>query len=245
MKNIIGFHGCDSKDGCTMIAQSVALALSKKHKNSDVLLLSLCNCRNDQFAKGVPISLSSFTEKLKRKIPIKKNELVYGKLTEKVFFLDGFEKDASKLDLPDGWLENLLNDLGKQFEIIVLDTGAKCSDVLGIEALKKAGKRYLVTTGGEASLNQIWRDRKDYEKLGVDFEALIINKLKGPETYLKKHIEEAYGKNFQRNYVLPELFDWRMAELAHKTFFEMKKIGFTRGINRIIKDIKLEIEDGK
>ncbi len=260
MKNIIAFHGCDNKDGCTMVAQSVAMAYAKKNKEAQVLFFSLSNTPNNQFTDISVISLKNYKEKIKRGIDIKKSELEESKLLERVYFLEssglfdfletsysksvnsrGLEqlaKDTFSCDM-EANLESMLAGISRQFDLVVLDTGCSVPNKLSGIGLKLADKRLLVTTGGEASVSRLFRDKDEYEAFGIKFEGLIINKSKGAEEPVISYISDMFPNTFEKTYSVRETGSWRTAELMHKTFFELKSLGFSRDINRIVKELSI------
>ena len=92
--------------------------------------------------------------------------------------------------------ENVINDLRKHYDIIIMD----CAPILGINdtqmLLKYADAKLVIVTSGESSIELLERTKKHFETLGEKIDGVVINKanVKG-SSYAYYYASEYYSSS--------------------------------------------------
>ncbi len=238
MKGVYAFHGCDSKCGVTMVAQSAAQQLAAANRDKNVLFMSLCGRRNNQYVRGNTISIDAFRDRISSSIGLKRCELEGSKLADNLYCIGGIDReDEGRLYFPE-MTKDFLRNMSDQFDYIVIDTGNEMDNGLTVGSLMGAELNFMVLAQNDACLDRYRKLRKLYDALSFSFDAFIINKFRAEDAYkldfIKKHIINSYKEVFT-------VCDTGMAfkaELERRTFTEMKVKKYSDCIGKVVARIE-------
>jgi len=239
MKKIYAFHGCDSKSGVTMLAQSCAQSIAQKLPDKNILLISLCGRRNNQFVKEDVESIDYFRNKIESGIVVSKNDIRESRIAENLFLLDGLEKESeSRFYFPEA-VKELLEGLQKEFDIIVADTGSTIDNGLAVGGLCNAERKYLVFSQNEAALSRYLRLCTLYDSLNLSFDGYVLNKFLEKDFLSVDYVRKRVGISKDNIFKVGDAGSLcsRRAELEKKTIFEMKNSEYINDIEKITFDI--------
>lgn len=239
MKNIYAFHGCDSKSGVTMLAQSAARRIAEMAPGADVLVLSLCDRQNAQFVRENISDIDYYKDKIKSGVFINKESLRDNRIGENLYLVSGLTAESEKrLYFPEEALQ-FAEDMSTQFEIVILDTGSELDSGLAIGGLLAAEKRYMVIPQNEAALARYCKTKLLYERINFGFDCYVINRFREKDVLSLDYIKKRCDFGDKKVYVVHDAGDGRRAEYERKTFVELRNGVFEKDINAIAEDILL------
>ncbi len=238
MRGVYAFHGCDSKCGVTMVAQSAAQQLAAANRDKSVLLISLCGRRNSQYVRKEAASIDEYRDRIGAEVDLKRCELENRKIAENLYYIDGIEKEEEgRFYFPEMTIA-FLKKMKEQFDYIIVDTGSEMDNGLTVGGLMGAELNFMVLAQNDACLERYRKLRKLYDALSFSFDAYVINKFRDRDvyslSYIKKHIINSYKEVF----TICDTGRAREAEFERRTFTEMKDRRFSDGIGRLVARIE-------
>lgn len=181
--NVFTFFGTDSKVGTTSIAQSVALNLSKRHKNKSVLMLFL----DGQTGFDWIDTTSNKSCLSDIKVALKNNFLTVSSLKENcyqyapnLFMLKGEISLEENVYYHQNDINSLINLCKENFDFVIIDAGNTMNLCLRMtySALINSENRILITDQMPKSYEMFIKGRNqvlEYLKIS-DFKFLVLNK---------------------------------------------------------------------
>lgn len=193
MNRIFSFHGSDHKNGCTMLAQSVAELLAERLKTSSVLLIFLNGRRSTEFISEDTKTIDHFKNRLDSRMPIDEALLRGCRIKENLCVIGGLRNEMEHRRYHPETAHRLLEELKQRFDIIIADTGSEIDNGLALGCLLAGGKNCMVLTQNEASIARYEGHRSLYNKLAIQFDYFTINKYSAREPYSLKYISSRIG----------------------------------------------------
>ena len=242
MKGVYAFHGCDSKCGVTMVAQSVAEQLADKNPGKSVLFAVLCAGKNAQFAAEGTASIDCFKERIVSSVAVRREELEDLKISDNLYYLGGIDcEDEAGIYFPDMAM-SFLRHMSAEFDYVVVDTGSNLDNGLAVGALLGSDMNFMVLSQNDACLERYRKMRKLYDSLNFSFDAFVLNKFRVRDVYgvdeVKRYIISAYKDIF----TVCDTGLSREAESEKKTFTELKEKRYMGCIAGIVEEIEAKAE---
>ncbi len=238
MKGVYAFHGCDSKCGVTMVAQSAAQQLAAAHRDKNVLFISLCGRRNNQYVRKSTASIDEFKERIGASIGLNRYELESSKIEDNLYCIGGVEREEEgRLYFPD-MTKHFLKKMSEQFNYVVIDTGSEMDNGLTVGSLMGAELNFMVLAQNDACLERYRKLRKLYDALSFSFDAFIINKFRDADAYKLSYIKRHIISSYKDIYTVCDTGMAFEAEFEKKTFTEMKVKKYSDCIGKVVERIE-------
>lgn len=220
--NVISLHGSDHKTGVTMTAMSVCMDMCRKNPNKSVIFIGMGRRHSCEYVKEEIFGIDDIKLHLDNKT-LTADEIKLMCVNKNNFYALGGIKDLIKeREFFPETAEYLLKTISGCFDIIICDTGNDPDNGLAIGALHASAQRYCIISQCESSVSEYERKRWLYKKLGIDFDALIINKYFNKDPYDKKYLSERLGKNTGLLITVRMAGYGRQAEMDHQTLLEYR-----------------------
>ena len=231
MGNIFTFHGSDRKAGVTMTALTVCEELCRIHPEKTLFFMCL-NSRSgaEYFSDEVcsfndlKIYIGSRTltvEEVKMRCRYKENFYVMTGVDDPVTGREFFPEES----------EYLLKLIKDEFDFVVCDAGSELDDGIALGALQNSSARYLVISQCESGIRAYEKNEWLYEKLGLTFEKIIINRYFSTDPYDVGYFAERIGRTKDIFHIVQTAGYCRQAEMDHKSLLEYRNENYRMDIS--------------
>ncbi|MBR5228778.1 MAG: hypothetical protein IKV96_02965 [Firmicutes bacterium] len=233
MGNVLAFHGSDRKSGVTMTSLAVCQELVKMHPEKTVLLLCLNSRSGAEYLSEETCSIEDL------RLHIVSRTLTAEELKMRCRYKDGFYVVTGLTDsvvgreyLPE-MSEYLIGVAKEQFDFVVCDTGSDLDDGLALGAMTGSDKKYMVISQCESGLKGYEQNEWLYEKLGINFDRILINRFFPADPYDIDYISERLGRTKDMFHIIRTAGYCRQAEIDHKSLLEYRNDNYRVDINSL------------
>jgi len=221
MDKLYAFHGADRKSGVTMIAQSIAEYIAEAAPASRILLLILNGRQNVQYLREDTAPIDNYKSRLESGVGISVSDIDKAEGFDNLFVISGVKKD----------------------------TGSELDNGLAVGGLGEAKKTYMILSQNEATIRRYENQGVIYSKIGMKFDAVIINKYTEKDPYSSDYIKRRLDISDKEVYTVQLAETGRTAEMEYKTIKSLENGRYKRDIEMIaadiIKDSDIEIKNEK
>jgi cellulose biosynthesis protein BcsQ len=230
MGKIFVIHGVDHKVGTTMLAQSIAQAVSNSFPSKRILLLFLNGRKSTEYIKEETGSIENIKIRLD-------NMMIDGSEVESfslrrgnLFILAGIGKmEDERYYLPEN-AEYLLTEIRNNFDLIIVDSGNNLDNGLAIGSLRHSENRILVITQQESALKRYEELIPTYSMLGFEFKRFLINKFFTDDPYDQEYITKRLKIDKSKAQFIKQNNNYRLAEASNKSLLEFKDDIYSKDI---------------
>lgn len=230
MNNVVVLHGIDHKVGTTMIAQSVAEIISEEKKGYKVLLLFLNGRKSTDYVREEFDSIGHIKMQIDNRIITGKEMIKACRCHNNLYMLAGIDKPEEERYYYPDTAEYVLNALKSEFDLILVDSGNTLDNGLALGSLKFCSSRLLVLTQQETMLKRYEELLPLYEKLGLDFSSLIINKFSSQDPYDLGYLSIRLDTLKSKIRRVEMTNSARQAEMEYKTLLAFQDEKYTRDV---------------
>lgn len=240
MNNLYVFHGADRKVGVTMLVQSIAEYIAGAAPEADILLLTLNGRQNIQYMREEAPPIDTYRNRLESGIAVAKEDLERASGFSNLYIISGIKKETEERFYRPETAESLIRDLRRDFRVIIADTGSDLDNGLAVGGLAAAGKTYLLLSQNEATIRRYEQFRGFYRELGIEFDAVIINKFLDRDPYGLSYLKKRLEIGREEIYKVDMADAGRRAEMEYRTLLDLKSGDYVRDIERIAIGIMAE-----
>jgi len=249
MDKLYAFHGADRKSGVTMIAQSIAEYIAEAAPASRILLLILNGRQNVQYLREDTAPIDNYKSRLESGVGISVSDIDKAEGFDNLFVISGVKKEEEKRFYMPSAVKLLLTNIADDFDIIISDTGSELDNGLAVGGLGEAKKTYMILSQNEATIRRYENQGVIYSKIGMKFDAVIINKYTEKDPYSSDYIKRRLDISDKEVYTVQLAETGRTAEMEYKTIKSLENGRYKRDIEMIaadiIKDSDIEIKNEK
>ena len=228
--NVVSFHGSDHKTGVTMLALSVCADMCRKHPDKSVMFIGMNGRPSCEYVKEEASSIEDIKLHLDNRTLTAEEIKMMCRNKQNFYLLSGIKDIIREREFFPETAEYLLKTIAACFDIIVCDTGNDPDNGLAIGALHGSGQSYCVVAQCESSVSEFERRRWLFKKLGIDFDALVLNKYFPKDPYDREYLSERLGKGMGGFLTVRMAGYGRQAEMDHQTLLEYRNDAYGRDI---------------
>lgn len=229
--NVISFHGSDHKTGVTMISLSVCADICRKDPEKNVMFIGMNGRPSCEYVSEEVFSIEDIKMHLDNRTLTSEEIKMMCRSKKNFYMLSGIKDLIKEREFFPETAEYLLRTISECFDIIICDTGNDPDNGLAIGALHGSGQSYCVISQCESSVNEFERRSWLFKKLGIDFNAFVLNKYFPKDPYDRDYLAERLGKNVDCFITVRMAGYGRQAEMDHQTLLEYRNDAYGRDIS--------------
>lgn len=229
---IITFQGGSSKDGTTMISQSVAELMAKENAGERILYLIFAPNRGRTFISEEFEYLDSDIRRLKKNITA---DLIYDNCLNQsnLYIYGGISKRFKVREFMPYMAEGILTAAKKEFKHIIIDAGNTMDFGLSMpKILNMSDRLYYVFSHGKASIDEFIDVKSYFKEYRIEPDGYIVNRFDEGNVLTTVHISEQLNIPEEYLTTLPYIDKAHKAELEKKTFVSLKDKVWIKAIRR-------------
>lgn len=229
-KNVAAFHGSDHKTGVTMLAQSVCMDICRREPQKSVMFVGMNKRPGCEYIKEDVCSIEDIKLHLDNRT-LTSDEIKNMCFVRKNFYmLAGIRNFICERDFFPETAEYLLQTVAPNFDIIICDAGNDPDNGLSVGALRCSGQRYCILSQCESSLREFENRKWIFEKLGIGFDAFVLNKYFNKDPYDKIYISERLSMDLDEFITVRMAGYGRQAEMERQVLSEYRNDAFVSDI---------------
>ncbi len=229
----IALHGGDHKTGATMLAQCIAEQLAEQLSQESAMLVTLHGRRGGEYTAFSGQSVEGMRSYLEQQLLNTQELLRDCRVQERLYNMRGIFHPEQQRRYHPKLSQYLICQLRKEVSFIVADSGSEVDNGLAIGALQEADLRCLVLTQQETVLSQWECCRGIYQRLGQQFDLLIINRYLPEAVYTKEYLAERLEVSPDRILLVSDSPYGLRADGEKKSLLQYKDERFRQGICEI------------
>ncbi len=228
--NVISFHGSDHKTGVTMLALSVCSDICRKNADKNIMFIGMNGRPSCEYVREEAFSIEDIKTHLDNRTLTPEEIKMMCRSKQNFYMLSGIKNLIKEREFFPETAEYLLTTIRECFDLIVCDTGNDPDNGLAIGALHGSGQSYCVVSQCESSVNEYERRMWLFKKLGIDFNAVVLNKYFPKDPYDRDYLSERLGKDMEYFLTVRMAGYGRQAEMDHQTLLEYRNDAYGRDI---------------
>lgn len=234
---IITFQGGSSKDGTTMISQSVAELMAKDNSGERILLLIFTPNKGRKFISEEFEYLDSDIRKLKENITA---DLIYDNCINQsnLYIYGGISKRFKTREFMPYMAEEIIKAAEKEFKHIIIDAGNTMDFGLSMpKILNMSDRLYYVFSHGKASIDEFMDVKSYFKEYRIESNGYIVNRFDEANVLTTEYLSEKLKMKEEYLITLPYIDKAQQAELDKKTFINLKDKAWIKAVRGLIKEI--------
>ena len=220
--NLFSFHGADHKVGTTMIAQSVAEAISAGQPNLRILLIAMNGRESAEYVRETPASIDSIKFHADNRMISGEEFLKTCTHKGNFYMMAGVVNEPEVRYYHPDMARYLLEEISPEFDLILADSGNELDNGLAVGTLSVSGEVLLVTVQRESAFRRYEKSRKLWDDLGLGISAFLINKFDEQDPYGLSYIADRLEVGKEKLLKIASAGYCRQAESDYRTLLEYK-----------------------
>jgi len=217
MGNVVAFHGSDRKAGVTMTSLAVCEELCRMHENRSVMFVCLNSRSGAEYFSEEVCSIDDLKIHLGSRTLTSDEIKMRCRYKDNFYVLTGLDDPVGEREFFPETSDYLLELIKDDFDFIVCDTGSELDDGLALGALQSSCERYLILSQCESGIRAYEKNEWLYEKLGLTFEKIVINRFFSSDPYDVAYVSERIGRTKDMFHTVRTAGYCRQAEMDHKS----------------------------
>lgn len=238
--NVISFHGSDHKSGVTMLAMSVCSDICRKDPEKSVMFIGMNGRPSCEYVREEAFSIEDIKLHLDNRTLTSEEIKMMCRNKNNFYMLSGIKNLIREREFFPETADYLLRTIAECFDLIICDTGNDPDNGLAIGALHRSGQSYCIVSQCESGISEFERRKWLFKKLGIDFNALILNKYFPKDPYDTEYLSERLGKDKGCFMTVRMAGYGRQAEMEHQTLLDYRNDAYGRDITALADRIMTE-----
>ncbi|MDD3169042.1 MAG: hypothetical protein PHC91_06215 [Eubacteriales bacterium] len=228
--NLFAFFGADHKVGTTMVAQSVAEAISTHHPNLKILLAAMNGRESNEYIREAPAGIDGLKIHIDNKMINGEDFLKTCTHKGNFYVMAGISNETEERYYHPEMAKYLMGEVAPEFDMVIADCGNELDNGLAVGTLSIAGESFFVAAQQETVIRRYEKNRKLIEDLGIGITAFLINKFYEQDPYGLTYIANRLEQEKDKLLKIESAGYSRQAEIDYKTLLDYKNEGYLQDI---------------